>query len=80
MNEEQSWGTSWAVQWLRLCTSIAGGLGSIPGWGTKIPHATRCSQKEKKRTEVSGRRIGMWQWGQAVSFHQVRSHQESDIE
>ena len=21
------------------------GVGSIPGWGTKIPHAVRCSQK-----------------------------------
>ena len=29
-----------AVQWLRLCTSNAGAVGSIPGWGTKIPHAT----------------------------------------
>ena len=25
-------------QWLRLCASIAGGVGSIPGWGTKILH------------------------------------------
>ena len=28
------------VQWLRLCTFSAGGKGSIPGQGTKIPHAT----------------------------------------
>ena len=34
-------GTSVAVQWLRLCASTAGGMGSIPGRGTKIPHATR---------------------------------------
>ena len=33
-------GTSLAVQWLRLCVSTAGGTGSIPGRGTKIPHAT----------------------------------------
>ena len=32
--------TSLAVQWLRLHASAAGGVGSIPGWGTKIPHAT----------------------------------------
>ena len=32
-------GTSLAVQWLRLCASNAGGTGSIPGQGTKIPHA-----------------------------------------
>ena len=30
-------------QQLRLCTSIAGGTGSIPGWGTKI-----WTQREKK--------------------------------
>ena len=34
-----------AAQWLRLHASDAGGLGSIPGQGTKTPHATRCSQK-----------------------------------
>ena len=38
-----------AVQWLRLCTSNVGGLGSIPGWGTKIPCAIWYSQKERKR-------------------------------
>ena len=27
------------VQWLRLHASTAGSLGSILGWGTKIPHA-----------------------------------------
>ena len=26
--------------------SVAGGTASIPGWGTKIPHATGCSQKK----------------------------------
>ena len=31
-------GTSLPVQWLRLCT-VAGGTGSIPGRGTKIPQA-----------------------------------------
>ena len=36
-----------AVQWLRLHTSIAGGIGLIPGLGTKIPHATQHSQKNK---------------------------------
>ena len=33
-------GTSLAIQWLRFCASNAGGMGSIPGQGTKIPHAT----------------------------------------
>jgi len=31
--------TSLAVQWLRLCSPNAGGTGSIPDGGTKIPHA-----------------------------------------
>ena len=38
-------GTSLTCQQLRLCTSKAGNKGSIPSWGTKIPHATRHSQK-----------------------------------
>ena len=33
-------GASLVVQWPRLHTSNAGGLGSIPGWGTRFPHAT----------------------------------------
>ena len=33
-------GTSMVVQRLRLCPSTSGGMGSIPGWVTKIPHAT----------------------------------------
>ena len=46
--------TSLAVQWLRLHASTAGGLGSIPGWVTKIPHAHGAAKKkktEKKRKE-----------------------------
>ena len=31
--------TSLAVQLLRPHASNAGGLDSVPGWGTKIPHA-----------------------------------------
>ena len=37
------------VQWLRLLASIAGGMGSIPGRGAKIPHAPRRGQKKKKK-------------------------------
>ena len=43
--------TSLVVQWLRLCASMAGGTGLIPGWGTKIPHAAWHSQKKKKIRE-----------------------------
>ena len=34
------------VQWLRLRASNAGGAGSIPGGGTKIPHATGRGHKK----------------------------------
>ena len=40
-------GTSPVAQWLRLHASNAGGVGSIPGWGTKILHAPRCGQKKE---------------------------------
>ena len=36
-----------AVQWLRLHTSTAGGVGLIPGQGTKIPHATQPSKTKQ---------------------------------
>ena len=38
-------GTSLVVLWLRLRASTAGGMGSIPGWGTKIPHAKQRGKK-----------------------------------
>ena len=37
------------VQWLGLCTSTAGDTGSIPGPGTKIPHASSTAKKRKRR-------------------------------
>ena len=41
--------TSFAVQWLRLCTSSAGGgVSSIPGQGAKILHAVDHDQKTNK--------------------------------
>ena len=52
--KEEMWWTSLVVQWLRLCASTTGGLGSIPGQGTKILHATWCNQKIKKKAEGSG--------------------------
>ena len=33
------------AQWLRPCAPTTGGIGSIPGRGTKIPHALWCNQK-----------------------------------
>ena len=52
--ESRDGGTSLVVQWLRLPASNAGGEGSIPGGGTKIPRAAWCSQKKKKENR-SGR-------------------------
>ena len=40
-----SWGTSLVVWWLRLHASIAGDMGLIPDWGTKIPCAVWHGQK-----------------------------------
>ena len=37
------------VQWLRLCALTLEGLGSIPGWGTKIPQAMWHGRKKKKK-------------------------------
>ena len=37
------------VQWLGLCSSTAEGPGLFPDWGAKIPEASQCSQKKKKR-------------------------------
>ena len=39
LKQPQWLGTSLAVQWLGLLASTTGGTGSIPGGGTKIPHA-----------------------------------------
>jgi len=36
------------VQWLKLCTSTTRSMGSIPGWGTKIPLALQQNQKDKR--------------------------------
>ena len=39
-------GNSPAVQWLGYHSLTAEGLGSTPGWGTKIPQAAWSSQKQ----------------------------------
>ena len=40
-------------------------MGSIPGWGTKIPQATWCSQKKRKR-KVLTERVGEPPWLQEM--------------
>ena len=46
-------GDSLVGQWLRLHVYNAGGMSSIPGWGTKISHAVRTAEK-KKRCKING--------------------------
>ena len=41
-------GNSLVVQWLGPHSLTHKGLGSIPGWGTKILHTMQCNQKKKK--------------------------------
>ena len=53
MTEKKTLGTSLVVQWLRLLAPNAGGMGPIPGQGTKIPQATWRDQKKEKRKEDS---------------------------
>ena len=40
-------GTSLVVEWLQFCPSNAGGMGSIPGQGTTIPHNKMWPKKLK---------------------------------
>ena len=50
-------GTSLVVQWLGLRASTAGDTGSIPGWGTKIPHASCPIPPPKKEREVISEKV-----------------------
>ena len=45
-------GTSLVVQWLKLCSSTAGDLGSIPSRGTRILHTIRCGGKKSTHLPV----------------------------
>ena len=49
-NTNNNIGTSLELQWLRLHAPNAGGMGLIPGGGTKAPHPSQhqCGQKQKK--------------------------------
>ena len=49
----QSVGTSLVViQWLRLLTPTAGGMGSIPAWGTRISCAAWAQPKKKRMQSI----------------------------
>ena len=53
---------SLAIQWLRLRACNAGGTGSIPGQGTKIPHERSMAKKREgerlRRTQLRRDRGG----------------------
>ena len=49
--QERMSGTSLAIQWLKICASNAGYVGSIPA-GTKIPYAVQCGQKRKEKQRM----------------------------
>ena len=44
-------GNSLAVQWLGLWASIVGGLGPIPGQGTRNLQAVQCSQNKQTKNQ-----------------------------
>ena len=48
---------------IKTLLSNADGAGSIPGWGTKIPHATQHGKKKKKERE-----------GEKMSFKYIWIH------
>ena len=54
-------GTSLVVQWLRLRVPNAGGVGSIPGQGTKIPHAAWHSARTRARAHTHTHTRICWQ-------------------
>ena len=62
LKKKKKFETSLVVQLLRLCPSNAGGVGSIPGQRTEIPHAAWHSQKDRKKYGALGQPRGMV-WG-----------------
>ena len=48
---QQPLGTSLVVQWLRLHLPMKRGVGSIPGWGVKIPHALWLKKQNIKQKQ-----------------------------
>lgn len=56
------------VQRVRLPASTTGSMGSVPGWGTRIPHSLWCDQKKKeewfkkkpRQYQVLARKQSLW--------------------
>ena len=60
-----------STQELELCDFTAEGVGSIPGWGTQIPQATRHCQKINKHTQLMSTLF--WKWEHNVKSSVVNS-------
>ena len=84
-NEEEEWalrvnshkvGTSLVVQWVRLHPPSAGGMSSIPGLGTKIPHASRWGQKKKSLGRIIFQRR---QWKPTPVLLPGKSHERRSL-
>ena len=58
-------GTSLTVQWLRLYTSNAGGVGLIPNQRTKLSHASGVGWQKKN---VNGGYVRRWDNEQMISL------------
>ena len=72
LSRKQKDGASLAVQWLRVCACNAGGAGSIPGRGTRIPHATGPKKKKKVKRQPT-------EWGKSFANHVTDKHLVSRI-
>ena len=71
------WWTSLVVQWLRLCTSTAEGVGSNPGQGTKILRGAQEIKKKKKKDEVF--RVGFVEYDWCSYERGGRSCEDTDL-
>ena len=67
-------GYSLVVLWLGLCNFVAGDMSSIPGWGTKILHATWHGQKRKEKEKNSLQKGKYMQVIYFNIFHKVLVH------
>ena len=55
-------GLAWQSNGWELHDSTHGGMGSIPGWGTKIPYAKWYGRKKKKRKRTMVSQSTNWPW------------------
>ena len=42
---------------IKICTPSAGDMGSVPGWGTEIPHGKKKKKKRKKKKRKKKKRM-----------------------